>query len=49
MSEFSEFAWGMPDVKRELSYPRLTEISPATAISTFKELILGRPDVGNYN
>ena len=48
MSEFSEFAWGMPDVKQELTYPRITdEVSPAAAISSFKELILGRPDVGN--
>jgi len=48
MSEFSEFAWGIPDVKRDLSYPSLTdEESPATAIAAFKALILERPDVGN--
>lgn len=48
MSEFSEFAWGIPDVKRDLSYPSSTdEESPATAVATFKALILERPDIGN--
>lgn len=47
MSEFSEIAWGIPDVKRDLSYSSSTdEESPATAVAAFKALILERPDIG---
>ena len=48
MSEFAEYLWGMDQVKRDMeSELTCSDRQPSAAMTTFKELILSRPDVGN--
>jgi len=47
MSEFAEYLWGIDQVKRDLENDfTCHERQPSVAMTTFKELILSRPDVG---
>lgn len=49
MSEFSEFAWGITEVKRDLDISLQsahTSSSPSVALEALRALVLARPDVG---
>ncbi len=49
MSEFSEFAWGTAEDKRDLDISLQianSSLSPAVALAALRALVLGRPDVG---
>ncbi|XP_046445521.1 clavesin-2-like [Daphnia pulex] len=49
MSEFSEFAWGTAEVKRDLDISLQTansSLSPDVALAALRALVLARPDAG---
>lgn len=49
MSEYSDIAWGIDNVKRDLQSVSLglnASLTPALAIERFKELLKAKTDVG---